>query len=315
MITGKDLEILHALDFHARDPVTALAKRLRIGKEMLNYRLKRLERLGVISGYQTLPDPTKMGNATYKIAIKYQSMTKEAEEEMLAYLVMAKETGWVVKTEGAYDLMFMAFLPDDAVFGRFLTDFLERYGSFFYLREMLIVSENHALRRDYLSKKPAADREILSYAGSARNVCDETDFRILDFLQKRDARASNMEIGAEIGLTAEAVRQRISALVRKGVILAFRPKIELVKIGHLYYNVMFSLKDLKALPSLYSYAESNPNITFFVRYLGRYDLGIDIEVENPDHLRRILDEIRVLFGSALVNYDFVQIYEELKITY
>lgn len=53
IINQRDKEILHQLDFHAREPVTSLAKKLRMGKEGLSYRIKRLEKLGVISGYQT----------------------------------------------------------------------------------------------------------------------------------------------------------------------------------------------------------------------------------------------------------------------
>ncbi|MCK4319890.1 winged helix-turn-helix transcriptional regulator [Candidatus Micrarchaeota archaeon] len=314
-IDTKDRMILHALDFHAREPVTRLAKRLRMSKDVLNYRIKRLEEKGIIEGYHVVPDPTKMGNVTYKLLVKYQSMTKEVEEEMLEYLIKSKETGWVAKTEGAYDLLIIFWLPNEVVFDEFLTKFLERYGRYFYLRDMIVITAIHTFRRDYLSPKTPEKREEVFYRGSAKNICDEIDFRILDILQRKNARASNIKIGKAVGLTPEAVRYRIKELRKRGVICTFRPKIALEKIGYYYYNVMFSLKDMGVLKKIYSYALGNQNITFYVRYLGKYDLGLDIETESPERLREILEEVRALFGKAIVNYDVVRIYEELKVTY
>ncbi|MEM3422808.1 MAG: Lrp/AsnC family transcriptional regulator [Candidatus Bilamarchaeaceae archaeon] len=314
-LKAKDFEIIYALDFYARDNINALAKKLKMNKDVFNYRLKRLEKLGVIQGYYFIPDTTKTGMMSYKIVLKYQSITNEIESDLLQYLLSIKEVGWIAKTEGTYDLMIIVWFKNEVDFGDFFNTFLSKYGQYLYMRDIIFITENHALRRDYLiTKFPIMKRDEVFYKGAPKNLCDETDFKILDFLQQ-NVRASNVEISQYIGLTPEAVRYRIKELVNKGVILTFRPRINLQKIGYSYYNVMISLKDVNITPKIYRYALSNPNITYYVKYLGKYDVGLDIEVQSHTRLRQILGEIRSLFGKYIINYDSVQIYDELKITY
>ncbi len=313
MIDSADKRILYALDFHARGSFAALARKLKMREETFHYRVKQMEKKGLITGYYIVPDSAKMGKVSYKIMLKYQNVDAPKEKEFLSYLIETKEAGWVVKTEGYYDLMFMVWVGNENEFDLFFTKFLERYSSFFYLRDVIIVIEHHACRRAYLSHTGGKKEEV-SYSGEARNICDETDLKIIELLTK-NSRMPAVEIAPLVGLTAEAVGYRIKELKRNGVILAFRPRINLNKIGHYFYNILFRLNRMSSIPKFFTFARQNPNVVYFVRYVGMYDLGFDLEVESPEEFRKIVDELRGLFGQYIINYNYVLIYDELKITY
>ena len=310
---AKDREILYELDFNAREPLNALAKKLRMKKETLAYRIRDLEKKGIITSYFIVPDSTKMGLVTFKVMLKYQNITSGIERKMMAELKAADEVGWLVKTDGAYDLIFICWVKNEFEFERFFTKFLDSYSKYFYLRDMLIITENHACRKSYLTSRDVEKEEVF-YAGKPKNMCDETDLKIINILTK-NARESNVNIAKKIGLTPEAVGYRIKQLVKKGVIAKFRPRINLGKLGYYFYNVMFKLRSTSAIPEIFAYAGERKNISYYARYLGGYDIGFDLEVENPEKFREILDEIREKFGRYIINYDYVHIYEEVKITY
>ena len=313
-IDQRDKEILYALDFHARDSVTQIAKRLRISQDTLNYRIKRLEKLGIIKGYYIVPDTTKLGLVSYKVMLKYQNTTREVEQEIILYLVDAKEVGWAVKAEGYYDLMFMTWTKNEYFFDIFLSAFLDKFSAFLYLRDIVIITENHACSKSYLTSKKEKKKEEVFYRGEARNICDDIDEKIINILS-RNARLSAIEIAQEVGLTAEGVSHRIKNLRKRGIITAFRPRIDLNKAGYLFYNVLFRLNKTSDITKFFSFARQHLNVTYFVRYVGIYDLGFDIEIQSPEEFRKLLSEIRKLFGSSLIYYNSVMIFDEVKITY
>jgi DNA-binding Lrp family transcriptional regulator len=301
------------MDFYARDSIGRLAKRLRMSEDTLNYRIKRLEKLGVIKSYHIVPDTTKLGLVSYKVMLKYQNTTPSIEKGIIGYLETADEVGWLVKTEGHYDLMFIAWVKNEFTFDEFFSGFMNKFSKYFYLRDMVVLTENHACQRTYLSYKDVQKAEV-SYKGEPKNLCDEVDFKVISILMA-NARSPTVEIAKKIGLTPEAISYRIRELKKKGVITAFRPRIDLNKINYFYYNVMFRLNKASAIPQLFSYAMQNPNVTYFVRYVGSYDMGFDIEVESPEKFRTILAELRERFGPAIFNYNYTLIYDEVKITY
>ena len=310
----KDKLILYTLDFNARLPYSLLAKRIGISKEVLIYRIKRLEKEGIISGYYIVPNTPKLGLVSYKILIKYQTMSEEREKEMIEFLKNARDVGWVVETEGVYDLMFIVWTKNEASFDKFWTNFLNNYSQYFYEKEMLILTENHACRKEYLIEDEKKDIKEVFCKGEAKNECDEIDSRIIYELS-RNARIPIIELSRKIGLTAEGTSYRIKQLVKKQIIQAFRPKINLDKIGYLYYNILIKIKDFSVIPKLFLYARNNEHITYYVKYLGKYDIGLDVEVSSPKGFRSILEEIRRLFGNQIMNHDFVRIINEIKITY
>lgn len=309
----KYLEILCALDFHAREPLSVIGKRLRMRKETLAYHIRRLKEDGILKSFYIVPDTTKLGLTSYKVMLKYQNIDLETERKMLVELAAAKEVGWLAKCEGAYDLLIICWVKGAFEFERFFAKFMDTYSQHVYLRDVVIVTENHACRRTYLSQKET-EHEKVFYKGEAKDVCDETDLKIIDML-KVDAGITNVVLGEAVGLTPEAVAYRIKQLVKKGVIAAFRPRIDLKNLGYYYYNVTFRLRSTSAIPKIFAYLGNRRNVTYYTRYIGNYDMGIDVEIESPEKFRALLDEFREKFGEQIVNYDYVLIYNELKISY
>ena len=65
-LDNKDLHLLSVLDWNARMPITQIAKRVQLNKDVVRYRIKNLEEQGIIKGYYSLIDLNKLGYITFR---------------------------------------------------------------------------------------------------------------------------------------------------------------------------------------------------------------------------------------------------------
>jgi DNA-binding Lrp family transcriptional regulator len=309
---AKDLRILAELDFNARITDSRLAKVTRLSKDSVRYRIRALEEKGVIKKYFIVPNTPLLGLISIKVMVKYLKTSPETEEAILSYLQAREEVGWLVETDGAFDLVFIVWAKSVFEFEGFYDAFLSKFNDYFFERKMVVLTENHACNKKYLAPSRAV-KEVF-YRGENLCTVDTTDTKIIGML-KENARAGYVEIGRAVGLTPEAASYRVKRLVKGGIIQAFRAMIDLEKIGLLYYNVLLRLRTTTVLPQIFAFCKEHRNITYFAKYVGEYDIGIDIEVRNPAEFRAVMKEIRQKFGESLLTYDYVRIYRELKISY
>ncbi|MBU0461722.1 MAG: winged helix-turn-helix transcriptional regulator, partial [Nanoarchaeota archaeon] len=82
----KDRKILEELDLNARYFISDIAKKVKLNKEVVKYRIHNLEKKGVIQGYHTLINYAKLGLIPVEVSINLMDTRKETVEEMLAFL-------------------------------------------------------------------------------------------------------------------------------------------------------------------------------------------------------------------------------------
>ena len=100
-----DRKILYELDKNARISFSQLGKKVGLSKEVVNYRIKRLEEKGIISQYHTLINYSKLGVIHFKICLKYNGISSHDEEELYSQLKRIKEVIWIAKCQGKWDCM------------------------------------------------------------------------------------------------------------------------------------------------------------------------------------------------------------------
>ena len=66
----KDKQILYQLDLDSRQSFNQIARKVKLSREVVQYRVKQLEKKGIIKGYQTLIDVTKLGYLNCRFFIK-----------------------------------------------------------------------------------------------------------------------------------------------------------------------------------------------------------------------------------------------------
>ena len=310
----KDKKILKELENNCRQSSTQIAKKVGLSKDAVNYRIKNLEKEKIINGYYAVLNITKLGFITYKLMITFQNTNINIEKGIISYLQKSPHVGWLVSCDGNYNLMVVTWVKNELVFNNFLVDFLKRYGKYIKQRDVLVIIENHSSRKAYLFGEKSNSEQDVFYGNERESIIDEKEWKTLQ-LFSNNARTSLYEIANKLNLTGEAMAHRIKQLQKRNIIQALRPIINTHLLGYQYHNILFKLKRFDNIEKIFYFFKHHPNIIYFVKYLGSYDLGIDLEVKNAEQLREILQDIKNKFSDDIESYSSVLVYQEHKLSY
>src|SRR3989344_8480673 len=95
-----DRKILLELDTNARATYQQIGKKLGIGKNNVQYRIKRLQEDKVIKKFVTQFSIGKLGLFLGKIYMQLSGLNQKTEHELYNHLLKDKRISWVAKSEG-----------------------------------------------------------------------------------------------------------------------------------------------------------------------------------------------------------------------
>lgn len=313
----KDKKILFELDVDARISLSSLAKKVSLSREVVTYRLNRMLKNGVIGGFITIINMAKLGYTNYKVYFKLQNVDEKREEEILEYLVKHKYTLWVASCSGRFDLIASIWAKNIVQFNDMLSEMVNKFPNNLSNYDVTAVVGVHHFRRKYLSISKNVESEIPFFGGEPEETpLDKKDLKILSILAK-NARQTNLEISKKLNLSDNAVKYKIKKLIKDKIIQWFRTLMPTELRDYHFYKVLLNLQNLtkEKEHQIISFCKYHPNITYLVKCIGKWDMEIDMEVEDAQHFRKVMRETRNKFASILKEYESLLIYKEHKLNY
>ncbi len=313
----KDKKILYQLDVNSRQPVSVIARKTKLTKDVVNYRIKRLVEEGVIIKFLAVFDTSKLGYTLYKIFLRLQSANKQKEEEMINYLKNHQNVQWVVSTDGMFDVLFNIFAKDTIELNNMLSDFQTLYGSFIAERQMLVMLKTNIFYRDYLIGRSSEIRKPIHFGVHSEKVkIDDVDRKLLHLLGD-DGRMSLVDIANILKISADSARIRIKKLENSGVIQNYVLVLDNSKIGQSDYKILLKTQNMteERKRDFFNYCKSQPNIWFFDVALGIFDLEINAEVEDITKFRGIMSEIKENFSDMIKEYNILNMWKVYKFNF
>jgi Lrp/AsnC family transcriptional regulator, leucine-responsive regulatory protein len=121
---------------------------------------------------------------------------------------------------------------------------------------------------------------------------DDTDRKILDLLQ-RDARMTNAAIGAEVGMTAPSVFERIRKLEQRGVIKGYTAVVNPAALGKAItaFIRLTAAWDERHEPGIAEISR-DPDVLELYNVAGEDCFILKTRVDNPEQLEALLQRIR-----------------------
>lgn len=300
----KDVAILRELDKDVRASYAQIGRKTKLSKEVVQYRMKRLEEKGVITGYICSP---KIGSEhkVYKFLIKNKSLSAKKKQEFLNFVKDHRTVSWLASTEGNWDFIITSVSENFTDFLRHVERVLERYGSHFKDRQFLQSTEFIALNEKYLHEDPTALRVERNDLLAPTIAVDEIDATLLSYLSG-NARASFVELASVVQLTPEAVGQRFRKL---DLLQGFGPRINHAKLGLEYYHIFIAMSDYGKKEALLNYYVHHKNCIFIMQHIGFYDLHLELVLPRGAS-QDFLDELTGTFGESIASYELLRIAKE-----
>jgi Lrp/AsnC family transcriptional regulator for asnA, asnC and gidA len=302
----KDRKILYELDYDSRQPLSRIGKKVGLHKNVVLYRIKRLEKIGVIGFYYTVIDSFKLGYNSFRVYLVFQNTTPDIKNDIINYFVKNKYTWWVGTFEGDYNLAVVMWVKDMHDFHIFWDETLKKYRQYFKDQIFCNYVQLHLFRHSFiLDKFNRQDRETYEITGGGRKVkTDNLDFQILEILAK-DARIPTVEIAKKLNSTVDTIKSRIKKLIKLDVIQGFRVNIDYTKLEYQFYKVNINLNNYNDRGRIIRYIKQDPHLVMIDKSIGYYDLELDLWVKNINEFHKIMDNLTIEFQDSIKNYSYV----------
>lgn len=317
-----DKKILYLLSENARFSNTYLAKKLKIKRETIAYRLKRMMEQDFLHGYLTLLDHRRLGFKNYMVYLKLKTLTNE--KELLNYLFNFEEISRLKNCSGSYDVQIVFSVKSEEEFSELFEKITNQYHQIIQSYDILEILEEDFLGLSLvLNREETENLGSLEHKGStfqkefekasqvlAEPDLDDKDRLILEKL-KLDGSLSLKELSGQAGLAPIAVENRIKKMIWGGVIKRFMPLASLSQLGYQWWKVFFKFKNLDK-QKFFTFLKYHPNVLWYMKLLGRWDYQFSVFAKDNAEFHKILDELRTEFADNIINYDSIIIFNQFK---
>ncbi|MBS3175283.1 Lrp/AsnC family transcriptional regulator [Candidatus Woesearchaeota archaeon] len=308
----KDRKILYQLDINSRQSNSEIAKKVGLSKQVVGFRIKRLIEENIIFSFYPVIDISKLGFTNHKAFLKLQNLDREKEKQFIEFLVKNLNVLWIASCDGEFDLAFGTWAKDIAFLDNTLSELNKKFGEYIAERQIATIIKGEYFIRDYLINNKESSPYRQSFFGSVPSPVkmDLKDWKILVILS-RNSRINTVEISKEVGLSPDAVSERIKKMENLGVIKHYNIVPNEQNYLYLHYKILVGLRNSseEREKKLREYCRLNPNIVYIVKSLGPWEFEIDMEVENAEKFREIMMDIKTKFSDILKDYSALQIYQ------
>ena len=306
----KDRKILYELDVNARLSASDIGKKVGLSKQVVTYRINKLLELGIIQKFYVVLDTSRIGFTTYKIFFRLKKEDVNKQNEIIEYIKNHERIQFFASTDGMFDFVFNVLTKNVNELYFFIRGLENKYGDYIAEKELTIMVFSSFFFRDYLINKKSVQLRKPMFFGSdsISTKIDRYDEKILSILGI-DARTPLIKIAEKIKLNADTIGARIKKLEKAQIIQNYILLPDFSLLNQSSYKIMFALRNLneKKERILFEYASTNPNIWFHSKSLGKWDLEINMDVDNANQFRNIMMEIKSKFSEIIKEYNTLQV--------
>ncbi len=296
-----DNKLISELFWNCRQPHTILAKKLLISKQVVRYRIRKLEDERIIKSYHALIDWRALGYNSVRIYLKWHNITPEIEEQIYQELKADPFFMWTVKFEGEFDIAFYIWIKNIPEFSKQWSAWQKRYKA--YIQKIEMCESVEMIHGPLKCIGAIGSYEEKSIGLSSSRSYDEIDYKILQILTK-NAQTPLIDIAGAIKLTAKAALYRIKKLEEKKIICGYNALIDTDRLGYNFYKIDFYLRDLSRLREMNEFSRQHKNIIYRMNTVGGPDFEIEVMVKNAVEMKTIVNEIRKRFNKEIETYRF-----------
>lgn len=311
MLDRVDKKILTVLGQDARLSARQVGKIVGTSRDVVRYRIRRMEEQGVIADYIPHVRNRIFGIDNYTLLISLREYDGAFERRILDKIASFAHVRYLVSTHGDYDVICRIGVKNKIHLADLVSKISNACGKHLQSLDVgiyikMLKSEEYGYLLDDFSY--ARDK-----VRSRREEVDRLDRRIISLLCE-EAQMSAVQIAPKVGLSAVQVGKRIKSLERDGIITNTQSVVDLRKIGYQQYMLYLKLQRYRHTDELRlrEWLRGKGNIPHVERMLGRWDLGISIVVESQEQFMERLGEIRSYLKESLSTYAFCLVKETVK---
>ena len=140
-----DKKIIKALSVNARIPIIGLAEKTKLTRDIINYRIKKLLKEGVIIQYRTYLNLQNLNINHYKIILRTKNFNQEAENRIKDYITKHKKATQFLKLIGSWDLEIEFETENEDELYKILTEIRKEFSEIIRDFDILRITQTYKL--------------------------------------------------------------------------------------------------------------------------------------------------------------------------
>ena len=304
-----DWKILQVLDFQGRIPLSQLAKQVHSNKDVVAYRIKKLEEQELIVRYFPVLDMSKLGYYTSRLYFDLEELDQTTEKEFIEFLDEEINSGLIFRMDYPYRYGIVLWTKSIYDIEDVIVSIKRKLGKALLRYNYALFCTYTIYPKDYLFGKRYHEVNYHLQAGVVEKY-DSHDFLILRELAK-DARISTIHIAQHLKIPQTTVSNKIKNLEKKKIILGYRAEINFMKLGYMNYFLEIYLEENHNLVQIESWANTSKNTVWLQKIIGTGDIEMEVEVKDRVELEAFLNELRTRFKNIRKIVFWSQDYKKL----
>lgn len=313
----KDKKILYELDLNARVSISNIAKKVKLTKQGVKYRIDKLFEKKIIEKTLLFVNGPKLGYVAYKFYIQLHNTNEEELSNLVKEFVKHPFIVWVATCEGTYDIAIAPVAKNNVEAHNLLNEITTKHSK--YIKEITplnYIDVSH-LKKTYLIKRKRTNLTS-PYWGSEpkEHPLDNYEIKILTLLCE-DARKNVAEIARELNCSVDKITTRIKRLEKQKIIEGSTIILnkELMKIT--YYKVLLNMRffSKEEENQFNTYVKSTEQVMDVIQMMGPWNYELDIEVKNVYEFHKIMLQLRNKFTKNIISHNSILILKEHKLNF
>jgi Lrp/AsnC family leucine-responsive transcriptional regulator len=302
----KDRKILYELDLDCRQSNTQIGKKVGLKKDVVSYRIKRMQDDGIIKNFWTAINTFKLGYNVFRVYITLQYGSQNVKNEIIQHFMNYKNT-WAVKShKGEINLAVIVWSKNNFEFYQFWDETLDKYEEYFAKAIVSVYVQAFCYKKSFLLSDhyDKSDREMYRLTcGEEPVTIDQVDYNLLNEIAIH-ARRSLIEIAEKLHCSSQSINYRLKNLIKSGVIQAFRVGVDYSKLDLQHFKVDIFLKEHNKRKIIWTFLKDKSYFEYLNVSVGWCDLEPEFVVKNVDELDIIFDEIDKRFPGSIKKWNF-----------
>jgi len=312
----KDKKILFELDFGARQSYSEIAKKVGLSKQVIEYRINRLEEKNIIKGYYAVVNVPKLGYIYCRTSLVLQNISPEETKKLYDDLSKDPHAFWIFEVQGEFDIFFASWCKSITEFKKFIESVMTKYGKFVKIKvENIATDVIHYQHRYLLKKKETTEIHIKE---TSENIqIDDVDKKILTLLCE-NARIPLIDIATKIKENPKTVAYHIRRMEKQKIIEAYRTIIDHNKLGFTYYKIFLNINNYTQhdLLRLKEFIKNNHSTIYYIEGIGLHsDIDFEMMVKDNKELFDFIKLLRKEFPKIVGNYKTAIFMDTIKVKY
>ncbi len=319
IITKKDILILRQLLEDGRKSSSSISKEIDLGREIVNYRIKRLIKENLIVKFIPKINENFMHYREYNILIKLNLDDEISKDKFIRERIGNKYLIWIIKSSSGWDLMVRLYASNIDEFKEKLKEILDNFSNYITNYYTIITSDEikenekkllceKLFNQDFKEENNKQDVDYNVIKSSSNIQIDSKDKEIIELLEE-NGRIQYKEIADKLSISSDTVKYRIDKLKNYGIIENFTPIINFNKIGMIAFAGIIKFKFLNKVEEekLKDLIINSKFIIKAIKSLNLEEYFLNLVFENENEIELFKKLLEKEFGDKIERLEFFRL--------